>query len=163
MKELQEHMGMVINLSAQIKNSYTEQEDLIQEGLIALSYALDKYDDKCNTSLPTFLYRCIKNKMINYSKNQRWLNGFNESTMDKRIDIELTTPTIDEHLDLRIERKVDILAQTYKLTDRQLHVFFEYFIGKGISRIELAKQMGITHQRVSMIISKIVSKMEMEE
>lgn len=40
-----------------------ENEDLIQEGLIGLLYAIRAYDRNCNAQFETFAYTCITNRL----------------------------------------------------------------------------------------------------
>ena len=44
---------------------YIDKDDLIQEGYIGLINGIDTYNDK-KGKLNSYLYICIKNRMINY-------------------------------------------------------------------------------------------------
>lgn len=61
-----ENGGLVREIIRRKFNYPNHYDDLYQEGLIALSNCIDKYDPKRGTTLSSYAYIAIRNRMINY-------------------------------------------------------------------------------------------------
>lgn len=54
-------------------NTGTEIDDLIQEGMLGLSMAINGFNNVCDTTFFTYAYTCINNKMLSYIVSTRRL------------------------------------------------------------------------------------------
>lgn len=130
---------LINNLARKIinycKNSGVEINDLVQEGMLGLSKALEQYKDNKDASFYTFAKTCIERKMISASiaarrQKHKILNDSLsiESTDEEGNNIceyllsdDKSNP---ETMLLNIEREKDILNKaSHILTDFEIQVF----------------------------------------
>ena len=130
---------LINNLARKIinycKNSGVEINDLVQEGMLGLSKALEQYKDNKDASFYTFAKTCIERKMISASiaarrQKHKILNDSLsiESTDEEGNNIceyllsdDKSNP---ETMILNIEREKDILNKaSHILTDFEIQVF----------------------------------------
>lgn len=60
---LERYLPLVRNRANSFRQKRVETDDLIQEGVIGLLYAIRAYDHKFGTSFETFAYVCITNRL----------------------------------------------------------------------------------------------------
>ena len=58
------YMPLVRSRAHAFRASGVEADDLVQEGLLGLLYAIRAYDPSYNTSFATFAFTCVTNRMI---------------------------------------------------------------------------------------------------
>ena len=55
-------LNIVLNIK--VKNNGLEKSDLIQEGMIGLNHAIDRYQEKEDTLFYTYAKKCIERKIL---------------------------------------------------------------------------------------------------
>ena len=127
---------LINNLARKIinycKNSGVEINDLVQEGMLGLSKALEQYKDNKDASFYTFAKTCIERKMISAARRQKH-KILNDSLSIESTDEEGNNiceyllsddKSNPETMLLNIEREKDILNKaSHILTDFEIQVF----------------------------------------
>ncbi len=62
---VERYLPLVRSRASALLGSGVEPEDLVQEGLIGLLYAIRAFDARRHVSFSTFAYRCVTNRMLN--------------------------------------------------------------------------------------------------
>ena len=162
---------IAIKMLAFCKNNGLEKSDLVQEGMIGLNHAIERYHEQKDVLFYTYAKKCIERKIIsvvigsNRNKN-RILNESisyddDENMLLRFIKAQTLSPE-EEILNLEIEEK---LLQKIKeiLTDLELQVFdllisgFKY---KEIAQILDKDDKSIDNaiQRIKVKIKKILKE-----
>lgn len=90
---VKQYLPMVAKMARELKTNLpynVEIDDLIQEGVIALLQAVDKYDPRYGATFKTFVYTRIKGAMLDYLRKLDYLPK-NVRQDIKRLDKELVT------------------------------------------------------------------------
>ena len=61
---VEEYFPLVRHIANRFRGSAAETDDLLQEGLIGLLYAVRAYDANRRVAFSTFAYRCITNRIL---------------------------------------------------------------------------------------------------
>ena len=92
------YVYLVKSIAIQFRNVYsnfTQIEDIIDEGIIALMKAVDKYDPSMNTKFETFVSKRLKGLIIDIVRKQDWV----PRTIRKDLkDIDEATKVLYERL-----------------------------------------------------------------
>ncbi len=151
------------------KNNGLEKSDLVQEGMIGLSHAIDRYKEQENTLFYTYAKKCIERKIISVviSSNRNKNKILNESISydddsnlllkfikDSNLNPEQTV------LDIELE-KVLINKIKNNLTDLEEQVFSLFIHGFKYKEIAFLldkdqKSIDNTIQRLKSKIKKIL-------
>lgn len=70
------YTGLVKSIALQIRgvySSFAQVDDIIQEGLLALVSALDKYDPEKETKFETYVSKRIRGSIIDLARRQDWV------------------------------------------------------------------------------------------
>ena len=146
-----------------------ELSDLIQEGMIGLNHAIEKYHEQENVLFYTYAKKCIERKILsvvvrsNAGKNK----ALNESISYDDDETKLlkvlkdSTPSPEEAIvDLELEQEmIDKINDT--LTDFESEVFSLYISGFKYDEIALAldkdkKSIDNAIQRIKLKIKKVL-------
>lgn len=143
-----------------------DYDDLYQEGLIAIHYALSHYDERENTLLYTFIKLCIKGKIINLlrvssAKKYGILNdAYSLSyTCMEGLPLEDTVGTSTDSLDvlLTIEVEKELTSFQYSLTQEYACVL--ELKRNGFTVSEIATLLDISAKTVSNHLYQIKQKL----
>lgn len=153
-----------------IKNGGYELNDLIQEGMIGLSQAINDFKEQKNVKFSTFANVCIERQMISFvrdanRKKHRILNSSLsiDSATDKR-GIPLMELIFDEKnvnpedSFINIEEEDELLNKVKEiLTDKEYEVF-ELKL-EGFSYQEMSCLLGVSLKSIDGSIRRIKSKL----
>ena len=151
------------------KNSGLEKSDLVQEGMIGLNHAIDRYHERKDTLFYTYAKTCIERKIISVviSSNRSKNKILNESISyddDENLLIKFVKskdPTPEEEI-INIELEEALLNKIrLALTDFEQEVFeliISGFKSKEISEILDKDQKSINNarERIKAKIKKIL-------
>lgn len=153
-----------------IKNRGYELNDLVQEGMVGLSQAIDDFKEQKNVKFASFASVCIERQMITFvrdanRKKHRLLNGSLsiDSDTDKR-----GTPLMEVIFDdkngnpedsfVNTESEDEMLSKIKEiLTDKEFEVFELRF--HGFTYQEMACLLGVTVKSIDGSIRRIKSKL----
>ena len=119
------------------KNNGLEKSDLMQEGMIGLNHAIDRYQEKEDTLFYTYAKKCIERKIISVviASNRNKNKILNESISyddDENLllkFIKSQTPSPEEEvLNLEIEENLLLKIKSI-LTDLEEQVFSLFICG----------------------------------
>lgn len=113
-----------------------EPEDLVQEGMIGLTLAIDRYKAADGASFKNFAYRCVWCRIVDAvratsnSKNEALNNSVQFSIRDKLTAVDPLQMLIDED-----ERKELNELMSRALTDMEFKIFTMYMDGVAYTDI----------------------------
>jgi RNA polymerase sigma factor for flagellar operon FliA len=99
-----------------VYNSFTQVEDIIQEGVITLLSAVDKFDPDKGIKFETFVTKRIRGMIIDLARQQDWL----PRRLRKRAkEIDLAVNELYGHLgrfptDMEVSQKLEISPAKYR-------------------------------------------------
>ncbi len=155
----------------QIQNKGYELNDLIQEGMLALSDAINDYENNKNVKFSTFANICIDRQMITFIRDinrqkHQYLNGSisldQSNIQDGRTLIDLLSDDINKNpLEsfISIEEETAMKKEISKLlTDREREVFDLRL--EGFSYQDIACLLNSSPKAVDRTIYRIKEKIE---
>ena len=151
---------------AYCKNNGLDKSDLIQEGMIGLNHAIDRYQEQENVLFYTYAKKCIERKIISVviSSNRNKNKILNESISyddDENLllkFIKSNTPSPEEEI-LNLELQEDLLIKIKeKLTDLEEQVF-SLFIS-GFKYKEIAEILDKDEKSIDNAIQRIKVKIK---
>lgn len=162
---------IALKMQPYCKNNGLDQNDLVQEGMIGLNHAIDRYQERENTLFYTYAKKCIERKMISViiSANRAKNKILNESISyddEENLLIKLiraNTPSPEEEV-LNIELQKNLLNDIREvLTDFEKQVFDLLIVGfkyKEIAEIFDKDQKSIDNakERIKNKIRKMLEK-----
>ncbi|MCP1102524.1 RNA polymerase sigma factor for flagellar operon FliA [Aequitasia blattaphilus] len=119
------YLYIVRSIAIQMRDVYagfSQLEDIINEGVLVLMGAIDRYDDSKNAKFETYLSRRIRGMVIDLARKQDWVP---RSVRKKLRDIELvgnafysengrmpTTQELAELMEIEPDKLVSIMGNT---------------------------------------------------
>lgn len=159
-----------INMLPYCKNNGLDLSDLVQEGMIGLNHAIDRYQEIENTLFYTYAKKCIERKIISVviSSNRNKNKILNESISyddDENLMLKFIKDTSPSPEEVLISEEIEekLLSKIKdKLTDLEEQVFtlmingFKY---KEIAEIldKDEKSIDNTMQRLKAKIRKVIN------
>lgn len=145
-----EYERMVRTIARGLMRSYDvvglDEEDLVQEGMIALLKAQQTYNEKSNAKFETYASVVIRNRIIDVIRSYKVIEP-----------IKATEPTVGEDFDNsgnHVEELLKILHEVLqKCSDVEKAIFNAYF--QGYSYDEICKIFSINKKKVDNTIQKI--------
>lgn len=145
-----EYERMVRTIARGLMRSYDvvglDEEDLVQEGMIALLKAQQTYNEKSNAKFETYASVVIRNRIIDVIRSYKVIEP-----------IKATEPTVGEDCDSsgnHVEELLKILHEVLqKCSDVEKAIFNAYF--QGYSYDEICKIFSINKKKVDNTIQKI--------
>lgn len=138
------HLVKIIALKMRgIYQQYGDVEDIVNEGIIALMDAIDKFDISKNTKFETYASIRIRGSIIDYVRKQDWIprkvksdykivrNA--EDTLSNKLGRAPTDNEIAEHLKISIDEYNKIVSNAHGTSI----LSFEELIGEATSKDEL--------------------------
>ena len=157
---------IAIKMLPYCKNNGLEKSDLIQEGMIGLNHAIDRYREQKDALFYTYAKKCIERKIISVviASNRNKNKILNESiSYDDEENllikfIKSQTPSPEEQvLNLELEENL-LLKIKENLTDLEEQVF-ELFIS-GFKYKEISEILDKDHKSIDNAIQRIKSKIK---
>ena len=153
MVDFESNVGLVYKVyNEQFKDCYQIKDDLIQEGLMALQTACQKFDIERGVCFSTFAVKCIRNAMGMHIRKESRYQQHIACSLDEKLDDDIGLAT---KLDT-VADEVEEPAFSTELLDKVIEIAQEtdcYEIIemkiKGKSQKEIAKKLGISQSRVS--------------
>ena len=146
------------------KNNGLEKSDLIQEGMIGLNHAIERYQEKEDVLFYTYAKKCIERKIISVviSSNRNKNKILNESISyddDENLllnFIKSQTPSPEEEvLNLELEERIIIKIKS-NLTDLEEQVFS--LLISGFKYREIATILDKDNKSIDNTIQRIKTK-----
>lgn len=153
-----------------IKNKGYELNDLIQEGMIGLSQALDDFKEQKNVKFSTFASVCIERQMLTFIRD---INRQKHKILNSSLSIDTDTdkrgvPLIEMIFDdkngnpedsfINTEEEAELLDKIKTLLTEKEYEVFELKL-HGFTYQEMACLLGVTTKSVDGTIRRIKSKL----
>lgn len=164
------NLGLVVTSLKNYIDSRVPFDDLFQNGVVGLLNAIDKFDPDKGYKFSTYASVVIKGFILNGIKANDVNNNLNVSFNTFAIDDTFNTSCLeyeayDKKYDVvdiaeshSLDRAVDQLIDTSKLTDRQRQ-FIDLYYFQNMTIREITKQMGVSDTRVRNLESSILKKL----
>ena len=158
-KLIEKNIRLVAHVVKKYVNTYTEQEDLLDIGVVGLLKAVDTYDETKGNHLATYAVRCIENEILMQLRQERKISrevsiyeplgkdkdGNETNLMDM---LESATPDVLETIEKREQlgkipefmkqaltgREQELIRLRYGLFGEEVHTQKEVGALFGISR-----------------------------
>lgn len=171
-KLLNEHKQLVNFVTRKYFLVGGDNDDLLQEGMIALCKAINSYDETKGVSFATYAKTVIENTIINAIKsdasnknillnnsygltNQGQITNNNEDDFGYTIASDSLTP---ESQVISTEQTKDIVKQIKDcLSDYELKILKFYL--KGLSYTQIATELGVSSKSVDNALNRIKNKL----
>lgn len=157
---------IAIKMLPYCKNNGLEKSDLIQEGMIGLNHAIDRYQEQEDVLFYTYAKKCIERKIISVviSSNRNKNKILNESISyddDENLllkFIKSQTPSPEEQI-LNLELEEDLLIKIKDiLTDLEEQVFS--LLISGFKYKEIAEILDKDQKSIDNAIQRIKTKIK---
>lgn len=119
-----------------------ERDDLIQEGMLSLFHAIEKFDDRRSVGFAAYADVCVRRRLISLQRRERRQLEFVDSSALHEMATTCTTP--------------EVFGLELDLTDLEQHVLLGF--QQGMSYQEIAAQLGCSTKRVDNAIQRIRRK-----
>lgn len=150
-----------------------EYKDLLQEGMLAFSEAINSFDEKENVKFITFATLCIKRRIINLLKKQstnkeQILNNYlpleaelipQKKVLDIVSDLEGKEPLNKLIVDESLKEVSENILNNLKPKEKT--VYLDYLNGKKIE--DISKDTGISTKTIYNIIYRVKQKIKLVE
>ena len=150
-----------------------EYKDLLQEGMLAFSEAINNFDEKENVKFITFATLCIKRRISNLLKKQstnkeQILNNYlpleaelipQKKVLDIVSDLEGKEPLNKLIVDESLKEVSENILNNLKPKEKT--VYLDYLNGKKIE--DISKDTGISTKTIYNIIYRVKQKIKLVE
>jgi RNA polymerase sporulation-specific sigma factor len=156
-EQIRKHIGLVYLVVSRFESKYalppgTDRDDLIQEGLLGLWEALEKYNP-ARSKFSTYAAFCIGAKLHRFF---RWSRA-QKRTGWRMVSLQMTT--VDNEIlegiipsEVRTDHTVERKLMLESLPERDRQIFLMYL--EGFSQPELSRRFGLTQSYVSKLIRR---------
>lgn len=157
---------IAIKMLSFCKNNGLEKSDLVQEGMIGLNHAIERYHEQKDVLFYTYAKKCIERKMISVviSSNRNKNKILNESISyddDENLILKFVkseTPSPEQEI-INIEIEEELLQKIKKvLTDLEEEVFS--LLISGFKYKEIAEMLDKDSKSVDNAIQRIKTKIK---
>jgi RNA polymerase sporulation-specific sigma factor len=150
--------NVIANCALSFSDSRFENEDLIQEGMVACFRAILSYDKEKGASFRTYASVCIKNALKNFvGKKNNVLISADEAFVPLGDETAGGTPAEDEYIsseNYRLLRK-----SLEKILSRTEYSVFSLFVD-GMSYSEIAEKTGQSVKSVDCALQRVRKKLK---
>jgi len=150
--------------------SYISQDDLVQEGILALLKMKKTYDPKKNDNFIGFAYKRIRGAMLDYVAAQSIYKYRTVRSKYSKDDIKLTSTPENVELFHYIESFEDDLLvemereEAYKmfseyindLTELEQYILYSYFVSNTTMK-QIAEDLGMQRVKVKTVIVNCIN------
>lgn len=162
---IQKYQKMIEN----INRCWGNTEDGIQEGIIGLLKALELYDIEKNVKFSTFAYYWILQRIRRYREKEYYRTSCKQIMKIQRgkakkvREIEAkeyfqAMQEKDENTELKVYTE-QIIQKV--CTERERKILYAVYV-QGYTYVEIGKEMGLTQQRITAILKRILQKIRKE-
>ena len=142
-------------------NQGIDINDLIQEGMIALNYAVNNFDSKKDTTFYTYAMKCVKGRMISAINASLRLKQklLNESISIEQIGIEKLGDNNNnpENIVMNVEDKIELIDKINKILTKTEQEVFKLKM-EGFNYKEIAEILNKTPKSIDNAIQRIRNK-----
>ena len=156
------YMFVIKSRSADLHGKGVDEDDLIQEGFLALHIAVESYDEKAGASFRTYAGVCIRNRLISAvrianSQKNRLNNGFSSVGLDENIPLK---PEKEPENAFIIKQDYAQLVQYIKekRSKSELKVLSMYL--EGMTYDEMAKTLGKSKKFCNNAMQRVRQKLK---
>ena len=152
------YMPYIIKIANKYRGSGVEVEDLIQEGMLALFFAVKSYDES-KSSFSNFAFICINRSIVSSMRSHYAAHRVPDNMISPLDDVVLFDDNSPE--DILIEKEAYIsFNDTIKtnLSKLEYNVFYEFL--SGSSYAEIADKLDITVKSVDNALKRIRIKLK---
>jgi len=139
-QNIEQYKEMVKIIAAKYKSSGIEQEDLYQEGYLAVLKALPTFEEGKGAKIETYLSTCINNRLIDVIR--------------KNKTIELVEPAAINQPDYLLNEIVSMVKKEFSNNEYKMWVLSN----AGFSYAEIAQKLGVDSKTVDNKLFKIKKK-----
>lgn len=162
---IQKYQKMIEN----INRCWGDTEDGIQEGIMGLLKALELYDIEKNVKFSTFAYYWILQRIRRYREKEYYRTSCKQIMKIQRgqakkvREIEAkeyfqAMQEKDENTELKVYTE-QIIQKV--CTERERKILYSVYV-QGYTYVEIGKEMGLTQQRITAILKRILQKIRRE-
>lgn len=149
---IEDNMKLVYWVVSREFPSLTQDEDIIQTGMVGLCVAAERYDDTIGT-FAGFAYSCIRNAILKELQNRKKHYGVMSLDYEVVGDDGERTPMVELIMGDEDVAYVDVSVDLSRLTETQRQIY--KLLVMGVEPNEIAKRLNTTHQNVVMTKRKI--------
>ncbi len=135
-----------------------ENDDIVQEGMIALLFAAYSYSDDKNTSFKTYSAVCISNRLNTVVKAQSAAKHIPLNTYVPIDEVELSSGITPESIYIDAERTDELVSEI----NRTLSAFEKKVLSSfltGNSHRETAAELNVTEKAVANALQRVRAKL----
>lgn len=155
---LTRYKSLVISVARQYFLVGAGDEDLIQEGMIALYRAIDAYDVGSKVPFSAFAYSCVKNRIIDVVKaaNRDKHKALNNYVSIYDVDYSMSATSAEDTAIMR-ENSIQVKKSIQdNLTGEEVAILKLYLDGRSYR--DIALQTGKSEKNVDNALQKIKKK-----
>lgn len=154
---IEEHKGLFLSLIKQyghgvVKVSGMDRNDLLQEIQIAVWKAFSTYDPKSGAKPSTYFYRIAENRLHKiyrtYTCSKRGFGSDRQVPLDEALEVSASNADPADDANLALDW---LLGQIEALPKKERFVVRQRI--KGVTQVEIAKQMGLSQASVSALFT----------
>lgn len=154
----QEYSRLITVLARSYSLSDSENEDLFQEGLIALHKAFLTYRSDGGASFSTYACSCIKNSMVSWIRaNRPPQNIIIDDVDDEKLSLYSADNTEEQVINAELRNRLLSSAKEI-LSPNEQKVFL--LVLEDIKNKEIAKLLGVSSKSVENTVYRIKSKLK---
>ena len=143
------YIDLVRKIVHSFKNTGIPFEDLLQEGLLGLCEAHNKYDETRGATFSTFATHCVKNKLLSYILREKKQNiAITNEAKDKFDDIKYTEPQ---------QIKSNAISIPQDMPEIEEKVLLLYFVEKKTLN-EISDMLCISREKTRQIKQKAMRR-----
>ncbi|MCD7727004.1 MAG: sigma-70 family RNA polymerase sigma factor [Ruminococcus sp.] len=144
-----------------VGRSEAEIYDLIDEGIIAVFYAVRTYDESKNVRFSTYADTCITNRMLTTIEKQNRIRTTEATESEEAMLNEQATDTSPESILLERERFDEVMKRvSEKLSAMELSVFEVYLQTESYK--EISQTLNIPVKSVDNAMQRVRKKLKTE-
>ena len=156
------YMFVIKNKSVDLHGKGIDEDDLMQEGFLALHSAVNSYDENSEASFRTYASVCIRNRLVSAVRIA--------NSRRNKINNDMSSIGLDESIPLRPEKEPEnafIIKQDYaqlvqyikeNLSKSELKVLSMYI--DGMSYDEIAKTLGKSRKFCDNAMQRVRTKLK---
>lgn len=157
---LNKYIPMVNSIAAKFFLNGGEREDLVQEGMVGLSSAIDSYSFSAGASFSSYAYICIRNSVVDAVKKSNAAKNLALNTSVSIVEISgEPAPTSPEEEIIKRENRLEFLQKIGKnLSSLEFKTIVMYI--DGASTAEIATALNRPQKSCDNALARAKSKLQ---